>query len=120
MHALSIWPNIPLKQKNSSTARDAFINVISYSKRQNLICRLMIKSVGEKDMGMREAMHQILGLKLYQVIKISLDNLSRNNIKVDEPDLEHYKSRLKHSKEFMSVNLAEYFSKNSTNNEVFH
>ena len=85
-----------------------------------MIRKLMIKSVGERDMGMQEVMHQILVLRLYQstfqVINISLDiskrcNLSRNNIKVDESDLEHYANRLKHDKEFQSMNLVEYFSK---------
>ena len=80
----------------------------------------MIKSVGERDMGMQEVIHQILGLKLYQntfqVIKISLDNrkqcnLSRNNRNVYESDLDHYANRLKHGKEFKSMNLVEYFSK---------
>ena len=59
-------------------------------------------------------------MKLYrssfQLINISLDNskwcnLSRNNIKVDESDLERYANRLKHGKEFKSMNLVEYFSK---------
>ena len=80
----------------------------------------MIKSVGVRDMGMQEVMHQILGLKLYrsrfQVINISLDNskrcnLSRNNIKVDESDLEQYANRIKHGKEFKSMNVVECFSK---------
>ena len=59
-------------------------------------------------------------MKLYrssfQLINISLDNskrcnLSRNNIKVDESELERYANRLKHGKEFKSMNLVEYFSK---------
>ena len=58
----------------------------------------------------QEVMHQVLGLKIYrntfQVISISLDNsnqcnLSRNKIKVEESDLEHYEKRLKHGKRFM-------------------
>ena len=111
-------------EKLSSIARDAFVSVISNiqenSTPQNLIRKLMIKSVGERDMGMQEVMHQILGLKLYrssfQVINISLDNskrcnLSRNNIKVDESDLERYANRLKHGQKFKSMNLVEYFSK---------
>ena len=78
----------------------------------------MIKSVGEREMEMQEVMHQILGLKLYrsrfQAINISLDNskrcnLSRNKIKVDEPDVERYANRLKHGKEFKSMNMVEYF-----------
>ena len=78
----------------------------------------MIKSVEEREMGMQEVMHQILGLKIYrsrfQVINISLDNskrcnLSRNKIKVDEPDVERYANRLKHGKEFKSMNMVEYF-----------
>ena len=81
----------------------------------------MIKSVGEREMGMQEIMHQILGLKLYrsrfQVINISLDNskrsnLSRNKIKVNEPDVERYANRLKHDKEFKSMNMVEYFITN--------
>ena len=81
----------------------------------------MIKSVGEREMEMQEIMHQILGLKLYrsrfQVINISLDNskrsnLSRNKIKVNEPDVERYANRLKHDKEFKSMNMVEYFITN--------
>ena len=81
----------------------------------------MIKSVGEREMGMQEIMHQILGLKLYrsrfQVINISLDNskrsnLSRNKIKVNEPGVERYANRLKHDKEFKSMNMVEYFITN--------
>ena len=81
----------------------------------------MIKSVGEREMEMQEIMHQILGLKLYrsrfQVINISLDNskrsnLSRNKIKVNEPDVERYANRLQHDKEFKSMNMVEYFITN--------
>ena len=81
----------------------------------------MIKSVGEREMGMQEVKHQILGLKIYrsrfQVINISFDNskrcnLSRNKIKVDEPDVERYSNRLKHGKEFKSMNMVEYFITN--------
>ena len=80
----------------------------------------MIKSVGERDVGMQEIMHQILGLRLYrstyQVINVSLDNsrrcnLSRNKIDVDRSDLENYADRLKHGKEFEFLNLVEFFSK---------
>ena len=87
----------------------------------------MIKSVGERNMERQEVMHQVLGLKIYrntfQVISISLDNsnqcnLSRNKVKVDESDLEHYEKRLKHGKEFMWINLVEYFSKNPVKTSI--
>ena len=104
-----------LKQKKlPSAARDAFvsvvINILDNSAPQILIRKLVIKSVGERNMERQEVMHQVLELKIYrntfQVISISLDNsnqcnLSRNKIKVDESDLEHYEKRLKHGKEFM-------------------
>lgn len=74
----------------------------------------MIKSFQEMDIEMQEVMHQVLGLKLYlstlQVINISLDNnkwcnLSRNNIKLDESYLKYYANRLKHGREFESINF---------------
>ena len=102
------------QKKLPSAAWDAFFSVVSnildHSAPQILIRKLVIKSVGERNMERQEVMHQVSGLKIYrntfQGISISLDNsnqcnLSRNKIKVDESDLEHYGKRLKHGKRFM-------------------
>ena len=79
----------------------------------------MMKSVGERDMGIQEVMHQILSLKLYRssfkVIIISLENsrrckLSSTEITQEESDLERYAERLTLSKTLENTNLVDFFA----------
>ena len=55
-------------EKLSSIARDAFENVVGDVSEKSspkwVLQKLFIKSVGERDMGIQEVMHQILSLKL--------------------------------------------------------
>ena len=82
------------------------LNVISNlkddSSPKSALRRLMIKSVGETDMGIQEVMHLIISLKFhhstYRVITVSLDNSSNCKISCSElsaskSDLEVYAER---------------------------
>ena len=108
-------------EKMPSVARDAFVNVISNLKEDTsptgVIRKLMMKCVGERDMGIQEVMHQILSLKLYrssfQVITISLENTKRcmftsTDIIAEKSDMEKYSQR---TNKLGSVNLIDFFSK---------
>ena len=105
-------------EKMSSVARDAFVNVVSRlrddSSPKSAIRKLMMKCVGERDMGIQEVMHQILSLNLYRssfnVITVSLENSRKCTIKSDElttdvSHLELYADRLCYSADLKNVNV---------------
>ncbi|XP_057296771.1 uncharacterized protein LOC130625684 [Hydractinia symbiolongicarpus] len=108
----------------SSVARDAFVNVVNnlskISSSRSVIRKLMMKCVGERDMGIQEVMHQILSLKLYRssfnVITISLENSRKCSITNDEiitekSCLEVYGDRGSYSTAVQQLNLIDFFSK---------
>ncbi len=80
-------------EKLSSVAKDAFTSVISHSadnsNNKSIIQKLMMRAVGERDMGIQEVMHQILSIKFlsssFQVVTASLDG--SRNIKVESGEL---------------------------------
>ena len=111
-------------EKLSSIAKDPFENVISHvaddSSPQSAIQKIFIKSVGERDMGVQEVMHQILSLKLYSssfsVQTISLDNskkceVSKESVKFEKSQIESYVERISFGKHLASCNLVDVFSK---------
>ena len=113
-------------EKMSSIARNAFVAVVSNlqetSSVESVVRKLMIKSVGERDMGRQEVMHQILSLKLYkssfQTIIISLENsrlckISDGDIIVEKSNLEIYAGRCTYSKsntDIKNINLITFFA----------
>ena len=116
-------------EKISSAARDAFFNVISNLKNdsspKSAISHLMIKSVGERDMGIHEVMHLILSLKLhhstYRVITVSLDNSSKCEISCSElsaskSDLKVYAERQQLGKDLQNTNFISFIDNYSVNN----
>lgn len=111
-------------EKMSSVARDAFVNVVNniskISSSRSVIRKLMMKCVGERDMGIQEVMHQILSLKLYRssfnVITFSLENSRKCSITNDEiitekSCLEVYGNRGSYSTAVQQLNLIDFFSK---------
>lgn len=106
----------------SSVARDAFVNVINNSSEisssKSIIRKLMMKSVGERDMGIQEVMHQILSLKLhsssFNVITVSLENTRKCSIANDEliaekSCLEVYGNRTSYRPAIENINLVDLF-----------
>ena len=79
-------------EKLSSVAKEAFTSVVSQTNSDNkmAIKKLMMRAIGQRDMGIQEVMHQILSIKLlsssFQVVTASL-NGSRN-IKVQNGQLQ--------------------------------
>ena len=111
-------------EKMTSVARDAFVNVVSNlscdSSPKAAIRKLMMKCVGERDMGIQEVMHQIMSLKLYRssfkVLTMSLENsrkckLSATDIIPEESDLERYAGRLTFGRHLATCNFVDFFSK---------
>ena len=111
-------------EKLSSIAKDAFENVISHvaddSSPQSAIQKIFIKSVGERDMGIQEVMHQIISLKLYSssfsVHTISLDNskkceVSKESVKFEKSQIESYAERILFGKHLTSCKLVDFLSK---------
>lgn len=80
-------------EKMSSVAKDIFSSVLteasSNSDNKKIIKKLMMRAVGQRDMGIQEVMHQLLSIKLvsssFQVISASLDGSRR--IKLDKNSL---------------------------------
>ena len=81
-----------------------------------VIRKIMMKYVGEKDMGIQEVMHQILSLKLYrssfQVRTVYLENMfTSTDIEAEKSDLEKYSQPSVYREKLGSVNLIDFFYK---------
>lgn len=80
-------------EKMSSVAKDIFLSVLTEaptdSDNKKIIKKLMMRAVGQRDMGIQEVMHQLLSIKLvsssFQVISASLDGSRK--IKVEGSSL---------------------------------
>lgn len=98
MPVLSTYPSklLRLKRYDQWLVQEAFVyamnNVPEAIAPEIAIKQLMWRCAGERDIGLQEIMHQILGLKLYrsslQVVAVSLDDskrclLSSHDIKVE-------------------------------------
>ena len=108
----------------SSLARYAFVNVVSRlpddSSPKSSIGKLMMKCVVERDMGIQEAMHQILSLKLYRssfnVITVSLENsrkctIQNDKLTAERSYLEQYGDRMDYSTDLRNFNFIDFLSK---------
>ena len=120
-------------EKMSSVARDTFVSVVNNlqddSCPKSAIRKLMMKSVGERDMGIQEVMHHILSLKLYRssfnVITVSLDNsskckISKDELSVSKSELEIYCERLDYSNDLIDTNLISFISEYIVRNGKLH
>ena len=110
-------------EKISSIARSAFVAVVSNlsdsTSAESAIRKLMVKCVGERDMGKQGVMHQILSLKLYsssfQTTIISLDNskkfkIAQNDLILDQSHLEIYANRGASNTVLNDLNLVSFYS----------
>lgn len=104
----------------SSILKDSFATVVSKlkddSRSDSFIRRLMMKSLGEKDMSIQEVIHSISSLKLcsisFQVITDSLDGtrqlqFDQKEVKTKKSDLDTYAKRLELNASLIDVNLIE-------------
>ena len=79
-------------EKLSTVVRDAFTSVVSNLGNEidshNTVKRLIMKTVGQRDMSVQEVMHQILSLKLFgssfQVVTVSLDGTRKLEVVEDD------------------------------------
>ena len=112
-------------EKISSVAKEAFTSVVSQCDTDSkmAIKKLMMRAIGQRDMGIQEVMHQILSIKLlsssFQVVTASL-NGSRN-IKVQngqlqtEPSiLDFYAKRAQFENEFPGISKLNFVQFAST------
>ena len=111
-------------EKMTSVARDAFVNVVGKlsdsSSPKAAVRKLMMKCVGERDMGIQEVMHHIMSLKLFRssfkVITLSLENsrkcaLTPTDICLEQSDLEIYAKRSTYAQNLQLTNFIDFFSK---------
>lgn len=85
-------------EKMSTVARDVFTSVLNEipndSTCQKVAKKLMMRAIGQRDMGVQEVMHQLLSIKLlsfsFQVISASFDGFR----KITEVNLLHTEASL--------------------------
>jgi len=84
-------------ERTSKVINEAFSKVLTNTKESdsgaNIIRRLMIKSVGERDYSIQEVMHHLLSLKLYSstysVISASLEGSRKILLKQNAIEANH-------------------------------
>ena len=104
-------------EKMSAIVNSTFKTVVNMSNcfdSKSAVRKLMIKSVGERDMGIQEVMHCIMSLKFvsstFNVIFISLDGSKKLNIKdgiieMQESMVDMYANRKHHGLNLPKMNL---------------
>ena len=108
-------------EKMSAITKDSFTSIVSKVNDdcniQSIIKRLMMKSVGCRDMGVQEVMHNILSLKLcsssFQVFTVSLDGsrkfkVQENEITTEMSYLDCYAKRMNLKPECARLNFLNF------------
>lgn len=103
-------------EKMSSVAKEAFTTVLSESPYDSdsakVIKKLMMRAIGQRDMGVQEVMHQLLSIKLvsssFQVISASLDGsrkiqLENNVLRTEMSSLDLYAKRNVYQSDFPGI-----------------
>lgn len=103
-------------EKMSSVAKEAFTTVLSESPYDSdsakVIKKLMMRAIGQRDMGVQEVMHQLLSIKLvsssFQFISASLDGsrkiqLENNVLRTEMSSLDLYAKRNVYQSDFPGI-----------------
>ena len=123
-------------EKLSTVVRDAFTFVVSNLGNKidshNTIKRLIMKTVGQRDMSVQEVMHQILSLKLFsssfQVVTVSLDGTRKLEVVKDDivskpSPVDDYADRQQFRQDYpeiMQINFIEFVSKYTVKEQSLH